>query len=146
MTKHEKPWSQVQVGDYVAVEGKVWSVVDERQGWLKLRDRDGTHTAFKRPAPTELVEVREPTHDEALAVVGSTLGVTAHRESTSRSWAVDPFPRTARGIERGKSHIRMLHGVYVGDVKEFKELLECHDTLHVTPDDRMDDHTHRGEK
>jgi hypothetical protein len=42
-----------------------------------------------------------------------------------------------------RMHLVLGHGVYVGDVKEHRGLIECHDVSHSDPDPRqVIPHTH----
>ena len=146
MRARSSSWAEVKVGSYFKdAQDLTRRVVDERAGWIKTVGADKTTATFQRPAPTTPVTLLEPTHDDAVAVAEKVLGaeeIVTH--SKARGALAPAFPKTIRGLDNGKSHIRLLHGTYVEDVKDMKGLIEAHEDLHGRPGHKgWIEHRHR---
>lgn len=87
-------WAQVQVGTYLQGDrDETWKVVDEKDGWVMLKNRAGALCPIVRPAPTQLVSILEPTMEEGVAVAAHYLGAVVIPESgVVGGHQAGPFP------------------------------------------------------
>lgn len=115
-------------------QGQTWRVEAERDGKVLLLGRNQDRKVIDRPPPTMGVTVLEPTDDEALALVESTLGasVIARGEQGASHWTCPPLVRRLDVIH---THFFTMHGIWTKSgpmSKSLEKLLEEHRADHLT--------------
>lgn len=92
------------------------------------RYRDGSRIAIRPDKP-----VRRVILDERERVVvrrdSREIERLAGQSARAARFAVGPFP--TRNLQNALSHLWVMHGTWVGDVKDIGEALRCHRTLHA---------------
>lgn len=134
-------WMEIEPGKYIQDPTyRLWYVEDMRQGWLRLRNREGEYVSVPpKPLNTPVI-FAEPTEEEALATLREVLGATewgkiealAKYQVRAEQTYFPTFGKKDTAINRdmARNHIFLAHGEYTDDVPDMNGLTECHNSLH----------------
>jgi hypothetical protein len=134
-------WSELRKLQYIKDKaGVTWKLVAHRSDgtWGAVNAEGKKLIIPPKPSDTP-VTILEPTTEEAVETLQKELGAIpeAIRDGETGILRVRPFPpakRTAINLDLARSHLFLMHGIYVGDVKGMKEMVEAHEYGHEDPE------------
>lgn len=144
MIRQQGTWGELAKGMYVKdANDMTWKVIATKPAppshYVKVQNV-ALQTKILKPRPAEtVVTLMVPTTEEAVATLQKDLGAVpeAIQDNETGILRVRPFPsakRTAINLDLARSHLFLLHGIYVGDVKGMKEMVEAHEYGHEDPE------------
>lgn len=148
MTPRQGTWGELRVGSYMKDKnGQLWKVVAERDFHLQIQNREGRKVHLQpKPAATP-VTIMDATEIEAHEAITTILGArnVAERKEPDGVWNCPPFPTHSEGagIHFARSHLSLMHGMFVDDVRTIKGLVEAHEASHAKPFTKYPEHFHR---
>lgn len=145
MIERQGTWSEVVLGSYIRDRhGTAWKVERISAQKIQIGRPDVDSMTIERPCGASVVTILEPTEAEALDVVTKALDaeVLGVQDGPGQPLKVGPF-RVAKSSPDARSHLHILHGMYVADVKTPKGLMEAHDADHAEPGPHAYPHIHR---
>lgn len=145
MNTRQGTWGELKVGMTIQDKGGVQWLVAARDasGGFRIESEGGHHATLKPKNRDYPMTILEPTTQQAIDLVREELGGTPEAyvdNAGTKLIHAGPFTRSSskfakRRIEEGQSHLFLLHGVWAGDVKEYKGLVEAHETSHADHED-----------
>lgn len=148
MRATDATWGDLTVDSYLRDRsGTVWRVcaIDttaataESTGHLRCKNREGewlTIAPKPRTAPVTIM-VMDGDGDQ-IALLRDKLGarVVATQDRATSLWRCPPWPAASNGIplDEYRSHLELVHQIYPGDIRTFKQLVVCHEELHAATD------------
>lgn len=143
MRLEQGAWADVHVGAvlYDPVGERAWRIVAAKDGWFQAQDSEGNTKAlppqdadvemqFVIPSDAEMIHLLQ---EELGARTLGLLGALASQPARARRSAQGFPSKRVHHVHRAKSHLELMHNVYVGDVKTMLELHEAHDAMHADP-------------